>query len=44
MRIFHFDPAADIASRRPNAKGFWNNLAATTLLRASAERRYIHLI
>ena len=32
MRISHFDPTADIGSRRPNDKGFWNNLVATTLI------------
>jgi hypothetical protein len=37
-------PAADIGSRWPNAKRFWNNLAATTLLLSKRERRYIHLI
>jgi hypothetical protein len=41
MRISHFDPAADIGSRRPNAKGIWNNLVATTLMQ-SKRRAALH--
>jgi hypothetical protein len=39
MKISHFDPAADIGSRRPNGTTLGRRSA-----RASAERRYIHLI